>query len=87
MQRERCQQVDHLEPGFELLDLRRLLLELGRCTVNRRDMSAIQVAGLVDRLADNIHDAAQSSLADRNTDRRTAVANFLTAGQTVGRIH
>ena len=44
-------------------------------------------AALVDRLADHVHDAAERLRADRHADLRAGVADFLAAGQAVGRVH
>ncbi len=43
--------------------------------------------GLVDRLADDVHDAAEGLLADRHRDRLAGVGDFVTAHQAVGRVH
>jgi hypothetical protein len=44
-------------------------------------------AGFVDRLADDVHDAAERFVANRNHDRSAGVDDFLAADQTFGRIH
>jgi len=44
-------------------------------------------AGFVDRLADHIHDAAQSGGADRDADGAAGIDHFLAAGQAFGRVH
>ena len=44
-------------------------------------------AGLVDRLADDVHDAAQALVADRNRDRGAGVGDRLAADQAFGRVH
>ena len=44
-------------------------------------------AALVDRLADDVHDAAERLGADRNLDLRAGVVDLLTAGQTLGGVH
>ena len=44
-------------------------------------------AGLVDRLADDVDDAAERAVADRHRDRRAGVGDFLAAHQTFGGVH
>src|SRR5262249_7038624 len=48
---------------------------------------AFDRTGLVDRLADHIHDAAQRAGADRDRDRPAGIGYFLTTHQAVARIH
>ena len=42
---------------------------------------------LVDRLADDVHDAAERLVADRHRDRRAGVGHLLAAHQAFGRVH
>ena len=42
---------------------------------------------LVDRLADDVDDAPERLVADRNRNRRAGIGDFLTAHQAFGRIH
>ena len=44
-------------------------------------------AGLVDRLADDVHDAAERLVADRHRDRLAGVGDFLAAHQALGGVH
>jgi hypothetical protein len=44
-------------------------------------------AALVDRLADDVDDAAERLGADRHRDLRAGVDHFLAAGEAVGRVH
>ena len=44
-------------------------------------------AGLVDRLADDVHDAAERLLADRHRDRLAGVGDLLAAHQAFGGVH
>ena len=44
-------------------------------------------AGFVDRLADDVHDAAERLLADRHRDRLAGVDDFLAADQALGGVH
>src|SRR2546430_14764896 len=64
---ERRDQVDHLDPGLEDLDLRREVDEGRRIAVDR---PALAVGGrlLVDWIADHVPDAAERLLAHRDGD-------------------
>jgi peptide chain release factor 1 len=44
-------------------------------------------ACFVDRLADDVHDAPERAVADRNRNRQTGVGHFLAAHQTFGHVH
>ncbi len=44
-------------------------------------------AALVDRLADDVHDAAERLGTDRHRDRRAGVGHLLAAGEAVGGVH
>ena len=44
-------------------------------------------AGLVDRLADHVHDAAERAVADRHRDRLAGVGDLLAAHQAFAGIH
>ena len=50
-------------------------------------VSGDQRTGFVDRLADDVHDAAERFRADRNHDRSAGVRDFLAADETFGRVH
>ena len=54
---------------------------IGRCS------SAFDRALLVDRLADDVQDAAQRGVAHGHHDRPVGVGHFLAADQTFGRVH
>ena len=83
----RGEQVDDLDAGDE--DLRfGGLLGIGR----RRLMDvAARLAddrpGLVDRLADDVHDAAERAGADRHRDRRAGVGDGLAAHEALRGVH
>ena len=83
----RRHQVHNLDAGDENLPFRRLL-DIGRGRLMdgaaglRRDR-----AGLVDGLADHVHDAPERALADRHFDRGAGVGHFLAAHQTLGNVH
>ena len=44
-------------------------------------------ARLVDRLADDVHDAAERLVADRHRDRLAGVGHLLAADEAFGRVH
>ena len=44
-------------------------------------------ASLVDRFADDVHDAPERAFADRNRDRAAGVGDFLPAHETFGNVH
>ena len=44
-------------------------------------------AGFVDRLADDVHDAAEGGGTDRHADRRAGVDHWLAARQAFGGVH
>jgi hypothetical protein len=55
--------------------------------VDRGAVRRLHGAGFVDRLADDVHDAAERAGADRHRDRRAGVGDRLTADQAVGGVH
>jgi len=81
------EKIDDLDARDEHFGFRRLLDEGGRFLVDGAGRVGLDRAGFVDRLADDVDDAAERAVADRNRDRRARVADFLTAGQTLGRVH
>ena len=52
-----------------------------------RDAVGLDRASFVNRLADDVHDAAEAFIANRNRDRRAGVGHVLAANQTFGRVH
>ena len=66
------EQVDHLDAGGQDLRFRRLLDEFGRRLMDGALRLGRDRPGLVDGLADHVHDAAERLLADRHrrSDRR-----------------
>ena len=58
-----------------------------RRLVDGAPLLGLDRAGFVDRLADDVHDAAERLVADRHRDRLAGVGDFLAADQTVGRVH
>ena len=50
-------------------------------------LGSVERTRFVDRLADDVHDAAQRLMSDRNRDRRAGVVDTLPTDQTFGRVH
>src|SRR5690606_2947523 len=73
------QQVEHLDAGDQDLRFRGLLDIFRRRTVNRAHLHALDRAGFVDRIADDVDDATEHARADRNGDRRSGVDHLLSA--------
>ena len=83
----RREQIDDLDAGDENLGFGRLLGVGRRVLVDRAAWLGLDRAGLVDRIADDVDDAAERLVADRNRDRRAGVGDFLTAHETFGDVH
>ncbi len=83
----RCEQVDHLDAGHEDRGFGRLVDEFRRSSVDRRAQVGVDRAALVDRIADDVENAAQGLRTNRHRDLRASGGDRLTAGQTVGRVH
>ena len=83
----RRDQVDDLDAGDEDLRFRRLLDIGRRRLMDRAPRLHRDRAGLVDRLADDVHDAPERALADRHRDRRAGVGHVLAAHQAFGNVH
>ena len=81
------EQVDDLDAGHEDLRLGRLLDIGRRRLVDGARLLDADRAGLVHRLADHVHDAAERAGADRHGDRRAGVLHRLAAHQTFGGVH
>src|SRR5918999_3520717 len=82
--RERADEVNHLDAGLEQLDRGRELVELGRDLVDRAALFAFDRAPLVDRPAEDIHDAPERALSDRHRDWLTGALHLHAAAQVVG---
>ena len=82
------EQVDDLDAGLEHLARRREVLDVGagggsasaRCP-------RVDLVALVDRLAEQVEDAAERRLADGHADRPAGVAHLGAAREAVGRVH
>jgi hypothetical protein len=71
---ERAHQVDNLDARRQQFGGRRQLVELRRAGMNRTLLLAGNLAGLVDRATQHVHDATQRTGSDRHRDqpRRSA---------------
>ena len=55
--------------------------------MDRAELDALDGTPLVDGLANDVHDAAQSTLPNRDPDGSTSVHNLLSADETLGTVH
>mmetsp|Transcript_93254 Transcript_93254/g.182801 ORF Transcript_93254/g.182801 Transcript_93254/m.182801 type:complete len:227 (+) Transcript_93254:1135-1815(+) len=83
----RCQQIDNLDSGEQLLRRGVHLRERRRRPVDRIVFLRVDRAQLVNRLADDVDDAAQRLLADRHFDRSAGVLDLLPAREAVRAVH
>ena len=84
---KRADQVDNLDAGFQKVVAASLLSE-GRCwAVNAPTLFGVNRASFVDRVAQNVHDPAQSRFTDWNGDGCARVGDFQTALQALGGTH
>jgi hypothetical protein len=86
--RIRREQVDDLDARHENFSFRRLI-RIGRRGLmdGAHAADGLDRTGFVDRLADDVHDAAERGFTDRNRDRRAGIGDFLAAGQAFRRVH
>jgi hypothetical protein len=84
---ERGEQVDDLDAGDEDLRLGRLVDIFRGRLVDGAALLRPHRAGLVYRLADDVHDAAERLLAHRNRDRLAGVGDLLVADEALGGVH
>ena len=83
----RRQQVDDLDAGDENFSFGGLVGIGRRFLMDRAHAFRDHRTGFVDRLADDVDDAAERAGADRHHDRVAGVGDFLTADQTLGGVH
>src|SRR5437773_1888256 len=81
------EEVDHLDPRLEHLDIRGLLFEGRRRAVDRIGLLRVDRGALVHGLADDVQDAAQRLTAYRNRDRAARVLDAHAAREAIGRGH
>ena len=80
-------QVHDLDAGDQDLRLGGLV-DIGRSGgMNRPPLGRLDGARLVDRLAHNVHDAAQGIFADGDRNRLAGIDHLLAAHQTFRRVH
>jgi hypothetical protein len=82
---ERADQVDDLDAGLEQLLRGAQLVVRRRLAVDLGGQRLVDRAAFVDRVAQDVHDAAEGGLADRHRDARAGVAHHAAAAQAVGR--
>ena len=80
----RGEQVDDLDTGLEDLGRGRLVDVRGRVGVDREGLDGLDRATLVDRLADNVDDAAEATRSDGDLDGRARVDDVLSTDETLG---
>ena len=83
----RREQVDDLDAGDEDRGFGRLVDEQRGLGVDVGEQVAADRAALVDRLADDVHDAAERHRADGHADLAAGGGDALAAGQALGRVH
>ncbi|MGY4300298.1 hypothetical protein ACVWXN_008393 [Bradyrhizobium sp. i1.4.4] len=83
----RSKKIDDLDAGDENFSFGRLVGVARRFLVDGAETFGLDRAGFVDRLADDVHDAAERAVTHRNRDRLAGVGHFLAAHQTFGHVH
>ena len=76
-----------LNPGAQLLRLRRLLGKSRRLTMDRPAQLRANRAFFIDRRADDVENTAQHFRSDRHLDSVAGVNHVLPAHQAVGHVH
>src|SRR5690606_12304449 len=85
--RERADQVNNLNAGFEQFNGRRQLVECRCVLVNGTSFGGFDGTALVDGAAQDVHNAAQSGNTNGYRNRRAGVDNCHATTQAVGRTH
>ena len=83
----RSEEVDDLDTGLQDLGGSGLVDERGRVGVDGEELDAVDGTALINSLANNVHDASESALADRDLDGSTGVDDLLPANETLGTVH
>ena len=83
----RADQVNDLDAGLEDLGGRFLLFKRRGLAVDGQPLDVFGHACVVQRFAQQIKDAAEARIADRDGDGAAGVDSFHAAGQSVGRAH
>ena len=84
---ERAEEVDHLDTGLEQFRRAGLFVIARGLAVDGPFLFGADITLLVDRLAEDVHDAAEGLRADRHGDRFTRCADAHAATQPVRRAH
>ena len=85
--RVRREKVDDFNAGDENLRFRRLILEGRRRLMDGARRLSLDRTCFVDRLTDDVHDAPERLITDRNRDRRARIDDLLAADEAFGRVH
>ena len=81
------EQVDDLDAGLEHLGRRGQVLDGRGGAVDRPALLDLDRLALVDRLAEQVEDAAERDVADRHGDRAAGVDDLHAAREAVGGVH
>jgi hypothetical protein len=83
----RSEEIDDLDTGLENLSGRGLVNESGRVGVNGAKLDTLDRATLINGLANNVHNTAESSSSDGNLDGSTSVDDLLATNETLCTVH
>jgi hypothetical protein len=81
------EEVNHFDAGDKDFRFGRLVGIGRRRLVDRAPLLGGDRPGLIDRITDDVDDAAQRSIADRHRDRLAGVGNLLAAHEPLAGIH
>ena len=81
------EEVDDLDTGLQDLSGSRLVDERRGVSVDGRKLDALDGTTLVNGLANDVHDTAESRSADGDTDGGTGVDDLLATNETLGTVH
>jgi hypothetical protein len=81
------EEVDNLDTGLENLSSGRLVDEWWRVSVDGETLDADNGTTLVNGLANDVHDTAESGLADGDEDGRTSIDDLLATNETLSTVH
>ena len=85
--RVRLEEVDDFDAGLEHLDAGRLLIERRSFAMDRPRFFRVDGTAIVDRLAEDVEDAAEGFASDGNFDCGAGVDRFHAANHAVRRLH
>jgi len=83
----RREQVDDLDAGLEHLRRRSQVLDVRRIAMDGPTFLDLDGRTLIDRLAEQVEDASERDVADRDRDRSASVDDLDAARQAVGGVH